>query len=141
MRMTLRVETDGVAPHRAWPMVETAAVGRQSASARGPSEADTREHIQALEAEARSGLVRGGPPSLDRETARALVEAGYLPLPEYLAMYGDTAHRQDATSGGWSHSVAARFAAAPRRRAYRATSVRYTLPKPSDRVFHWRRRA
>jgi hypothetical protein len=29
--------------------------------------------------------------TLDRVMARALVEAGYMPLPEYIAMFGDEA--------------------------------------------------
>jgi hypothetical protein len=33
--------------------------------------------------------------ALDRITARALVEAGYMPLPEYIAMFGDEIAAQD----------------------------------------------
>jgi hypothetical protein len=132
-------KTDALVSHQAWPMVEAAAAGHQHGSARGPSEVDANEHARARDAEARTGLVRGGtpPPSLDRETARALTEAGYLPLSDYLALYGDAAEPQEPA---WSLTVAARFAA-PRRNVYRATSVRYALPKPSDRVFRWPRRA
>jgi hypothetical protein len=127
--------------YEAWPMVETAAAKRQPASSRQPSEVDAQEHAEALRAEARTGLARGGrpPPSLSREAARALVEAGYLPLPDYLALYGDAIEQQNSR---WSLSVTARVtAAATRRNVYRATSIRYALPRLSDRVFHWRRRA
>ncbi len=31
---------------------------------------------------------------LDRQTARALAEAGYLPLSDYIAMFGEEGHRQ-----------------------------------------------
>ena len=141
MRRKLQREPGGFMSHQAWPMVETAVAKRQLRSLRQPSEADVHEHAEALQAEARTGLARGGtpPPSLDRETARALVEAGYLPLSDYLALYGDAVEQQNPR---WSLSVTARLAAAAtRRNVYRATSIRYALPKLSDRVFHWRRRA
>jgi hypothetical protein len=127
--------------HQAWPMVETALAKRQPESVREPSEADAYEHAEAIQAEARTGLARSGrlPPSLDRETARALVEAGYMPLPDYLTLFGDEVEQQNPR---WSLSTTARLAAAAtRRNVYRATSIRYALPKLSDRVFHWRRRA
>jgi hypothetical protein len=106
------------------------------------SDDDVQARAQARQAEARSGLVRGGtpPPSLDRETARALVEAGYMPLSDYVAIYG--AEAEQRREPGWSLSVTARLTvAAPRRPVYRPTSVRCSLAKPSGRLLQWRRRA
>lgn len=37
-------------------------------------------------------------PSLDRETARALVDAGYMPLKRYLEMFGDPELCSDRTA-------------------------------------------
>lgn len=63
---------------------------------------------------------------LDRETARALAEAGYMPLAEYLDRFGEeirtsTAVReQDHLEG----TLTLRFAGFGRRSSYRPTQVR-----------------
>jgi hypothetical protein len=98
----------------AWPMVESA----------------------MPQAEARGGR------SEDRDMARALVDAGYMPLADYVALYGE-----DATAGSSAPAIApamsmtAQFPAAfARRQTYRATSVRCTFTKPSPRLTRWERR-
>jgi hypothetical protein len=104
------------------------------ASAARPSSAiDEQAHIEALRAETHSGLIRAGRPQppLDRESARALVDAGYMPLADYIAVYGG---ETDARTPDWSLSVSAHFSAPiPRRTAYRATSVHCSLPRQWNR--------
>jgi hypothetical protein len=100
---------------------------------------EARAYAEALRSEAHCGLVRAGkpPPPYDRAMARALVDAGYMPLADYVAIYGDEAAQP---ARDWSVSVSARFVAAiPRRNVYRATSVHCSLSKPAGRLS--RRRA
>lgn len=99
-------------PQGAWPMVE---------SAMPPAPAWHRS-------------------SEDREMARALVDAGYMPVADYIELYGDDPAQAEAAV--MPMSVSARFPVAfARRQTYRATSVRCTFAKPSARLTRWERRA
>jgi hypothetical protein len=105
---------------------------------------DQEARAEAERIEARTGLPRagnGGSPALDRDLARALVDAGYMPLADYVALYGEDVVPQPVQAEQ-TGSVAAQFPAAfPRRQVYRATTVRCTFAKPSPRLAKWERRA
>lgn len=136
---------DAVAPRPstsvqgAWPMVENA-VHEQQAPHTPFSQPDEEAARTARAVEARTGLPRagGGPPSLDRETARALVEAGYMPLADYVALYGAEVaadRRLRLVDPEQTVRVTAHFPVAfPRRQTYRVASLRCTFAKPPRRV-------
>lgn len=129
-----------------WPMVENAM--HQQRVLRSPaSETDAQADRIAKSVEAATGLPRTGgpPPSLDREMARALVDAGYMPLADYVALYGDDAAvagpapRPDQAP---TMQLIGRIRAAfGRRQTYRVASVRYTFAKPPPRRAGSRRKA
>jgi hypothetical protein len=117
---------------------------RDAPSSFRSSEDDALARAEALAAEARSGLARAGnsPPSMDRAAARALVEAGYMHVSDYLCLYGAEVVEPEQPDAPLPLSITARLTvAAPRRNVYRATNVRYALPKPPGRMFQWRHRA
>jgi hypothetical protein len=122
------------------PMVE--AVARQPGTPREPtSELDEAASRAAIEAEARTGLPRaanGGPPAVEREFARALVDAGYMPLADYVALFGAEVPARQEPQYVMSEHFRVAF---PRRQMYRPTSVRCTFAKPSPRLMRWERRA
>jgi hypothetical protein len=99
------------------------------------SDIDEQARAEALRAEARSGLIRAGrpPPAFDRDMIRALVDAGYMSVADYIAVY-DAEAGQEPPKPDWSLSVSARFSiAVPRRNVYRPTSVRCSLAKAPSR--------
>jgi hypothetical protein len=105
------------------------------------SEVDENARREAAGAEARTGLPRAGngEPPLDRETAMALVEAGYMPLADYVALYGEVA-AQDTSSRAQQSLTGQLAAAFPRRPMYHATSIRCTFAKPTRRLAKWERK-
>jgi hypothetical protein len=134
-------------PQSAWPMVEIA-IPRQEALRDPSSKIDEDAYRIGTSVEARTQLPRaanGEPPSLDRATARALVDAGYIPLADYVALYGHeiaTAQEPRQAEEQEGLHVTGHFPVAfPRRQTYRATSVRWTFAKPPPRPDRGQRRA